>query len=175
MTVPNEPQAAAAALDELTLRAVILAAKRHANPRQVLRALLQATEDLTLCATVAWERRRAEGTTAERLHVELAKAQFLLSQASDRADILAGRLARIEPRRRPHYSPAFRFRILQHMRKYLLSADDTAAAFLVTAQTSTTGPTRSRRSPRPPPSAPPSPPRPPSAASPPPSAISSVR
>lgn len=137
MDAAHEAPAAPAAppADELTLRAVVLSAKRHPNPRQAQRALLQATEDLTLCAAAAWERRRAEGITAEKLHVDLARSQFLLAQANDRADILAARITRIEPRHRPHYTPHARYRILQHMRRYLLSVDETAAAFLVTPQT----------------------------------------
>jgi transposase InsO family protein len=132
---PADPPPPAPSVDEISLRAIIVAAKRRTNPRLLLRALLQASEDLTLCSTVAWERRRAQGTTAEKLHVELDRTLFLLAQANDRAEILAARLARIDPRHRPHYSPPLRYRILQHMRTYLLAVEETAAAFLVTGQT----------------------------------------
>jgi len=45
------------------------------------------------------------------------------------------RLARLEPRSRPRYSPELRFRILEHMRTYMLSVQETARRFLVTPQT----------------------------------------
>jgi transposase InsO family protein/septum formation topological specificity factor MinE len=114
---------------------VLASARRHPDERQAQRALLQATEDLTLCFTAAWERLRQEGTTAEQLFLELQKALFLLQEARDRLEILVARLAKLAARSRPHYSPELRFRILEHMRKYMLSAQETARRFLVTPQT----------------------------------------
>ena len=93
------------------------------NPK---RALLQATEDLTLCFTAACERLRQEGTTAEQLYLELQKARFLLQEARDRIDILVARLAKLAARSRPHDSPELRFRILEQMRSYMLSVQETA-------------------------------------------------
>ena len=121
--------------DDLALRAVLACARRRAAPRQAERALLQATEDLTLCSFAAWERQRSEGTTAERLFVELQKARFLLREARDHAQILAARLERVEPRRRRHYTPPLRFRILEHMKTYMLTVEEAARRFLVTPQT----------------------------------------
>ena len=121
--------------DDLALRAVLASARRHPDDRQAQRALLQATEDLTLCFTAAWERLRQQGTTAEQLLAELHKTLFLLQEALDRVEILVARLAKLEARSRPHYSPALRFRILEHMRRYMLSVQETARRFLVTPQT----------------------------------------
>ena len=121
--------------DDLMLRAVLGSARRHPDERQAQRALLQATEDLTLCFTTACERLRQEGTTAEQLYLELQKARFLLQEARDRIEILGARLAKLAARSRPHYSPELRFRILEHMRRYMLSVQETARRFLVTPQT----------------------------------------
>jgi transposase InsO family protein len=109
--------------------------KRHPDDRQAQRALLQATEELTLCFTAAWERLRQQGTTAEKLFLELRKTHFFLQETRDRVEILVARLERLEPRSRPHYSPQLRFRILEHMRTYMLSVQETARRFLVTPQT----------------------------------------
>ena len=121
--------------DDLALRAVISCTKRHGDERQAQRALLQATEDLTLCFTAACERLRQDGTTAQQLYLELQKTRFLLQEMRDRDEILVARLARLEPRSRPRYSPELRFRILEHMRTYMLSVQETARRFLVTPQT----------------------------------------
>ena len=120
--------------DDLALRAVVTTAKRRVDARYAQRVFLQATEDLTLCSVAAWERLRNQGTTAEQLFALLQQTRFLLDEARERADILASRLARIDPRHRPYYSPDQRFRILEHMRRFMLSAQDAAARFYVTAQ-----------------------------------------
>ena len=53
--------------DDLAMRAVLACARRRSDERRAERALLQATEDLTLCSVAAWERQRGQGTTAETL------------------------------------------------------------------------------------------------------------
>jgi len=121
--------------DDLALRAVLARARRRSDERHAERALLQATEDLTVCSAAAWERLRNSGATTERLFAELQHTRFLLREACDRAEILAARLERVEPRRRRHYTPPLRFRILEHRRTYLLSVEETARRFLVTPQT----------------------------------------
>ena len=131
MTTPPCPKAD----DDLALRAVMGAARTRPDDRRAERAFLQATQDLTLCGAAAWERMRQGGTTAEKLHVELQHTRFLLREARDHAEILAARLERVGPRRRPHYSPPLRFRILEHRKKYLLTVEETARRFLVTPQT----------------------------------------
>lgn len=132
---PSLPPSAVEADDDLAVRAVLLSARRRIDDRHAERAFLQATEDLTLCSAAAWERLRQNGTTGEQLFAENQKTLFLLQEALDRADILAARVAKLDPRRRPHYSPQLRFRILEHMRTYLLSVQDAATRFSVTPQT----------------------------------------
>jgi transposase InsO family protein len=134
-THPSPPPLPAEPEDDLPLRAVLTSARRRLDDRHAERAFLQATEDLTLCSVAAWERLRQNGTTAEQLLAQNQKSLFLLREALDRADILAARLAKLDARRRPHYSPELRFRILEHMRKFMLSVQDAAARFSVTPQT----------------------------------------
>ena len=56
--------------DDLALRAVLANARRGTDERRAERAFLQATRDLSVCSTAAWERARQNGTTAEQLFVE---------------------------------------------------------------------------------------------------------
>jgi hypothetical protein len=85
--------------DDLALRAVLACARRqHAGARHAERALLRATADLSVSSVAAWQRQRADGTTAEKLFVELQHTRFLLREARERAEILAARLERVEPR-----------------------------------------------------------------------------
>jgi transposase InsO family protein len=121
--------------EDLTMRAVVTCARRRRRERHAERALLEATEDLTLCCAAAWERLRQKGTTAEKLYVELQKARFLLHELRDRNDILGQYISQREARRRHRYSPGLRFRILEHMRKHMLSIKETARRFHVTDQT----------------------------------------
>lgn len=126
---PPEPE------DDLALRAVVACAKRRSDERQAERALLQATEDLTLCSAAAWEKQRGAGTTAEKLWVDLQHTQLLLREAREQIEILTARFQGVEPRRRRRYTPALRFRILEYKKKYMLSVEETARRFLVSPQT----------------------------------------
>ena len=121
--------------DDLALRAVFASARRRHDPRHAERVFLRAAKDLTLCSVAAWERLRNDGTTAEELFVELQQTRFLLREARDQMDILLARMNREEPRHRRHYTPPLRFRILEHQRVYMLSAEETARRFCVTPQT----------------------------------------
>jgi transposase InsO family protein len=134
-TLPTRSTRSPEPEDDLALRAVLACARRQGDQRQAERALLQATQDLAVCSCAAWEKQRSDGTTAETLFVELQQTRLLLREARERAEILAARLEKIGPRHRPYYTPALRFRILEHMKKYLLDVEETARRFLVTPQT----------------------------------------
>ena len=99
--------------DDLAMRAVLACARRRSDERRSERALLQATEDLTLCSAAAWEKQRSEGTTAEELWVELQHTRLLLREAREQIEVLTDRFERVEPRRRRRYTPPLRFRILE--------------------------------------------------------------
>jgi hypothetical protein len=53
----------------------------------------------------------------------------------EEADLLRARLEPLEPRRRRHYSPRQRFRILLFMKTYVMSVTETAGRFLVSTHT----------------------------------------
>jgi hypothetical protein len=61
--------------------------------------------------------------------------EVLLAQAHEEDDILRARLERLDPRRRRHYSPRQRFRILLFVKAYVMSVAETAHRFLVSTQT----------------------------------------
>jgi hypothetical protein len=98
------------------------------------RRLLAAAEALTLACLIAIGRLRERGGF-HRLAAD--HKRLLLENAELRAqiDILRSRLETIPARERPHYSPQARFLILEHMRTYLLSVEETARRFLITSQT----------------------------------------
>jgi putative transposase len=79
-----------------------------------------------------WRTSVADGRPRD---VEIALLKERLERVRSENDILRERLARIDPRRRPHYRPWERMRILWHQARYLLSLAATAKAFLVTVQT----------------------------------------
>jgi putative transposase len=116
-------------------RAVLTATRRKPLELQARRALLSACEDLTLCSLVALARLRDQPDAKAALLVRLREAETRRREAEGRADILPERLDRIDPRCRPHYSPEARFRILCHMRTYLVSVEETARRFQITPQT----------------------------------------
>jgi hypothetical protein len=107
-------------------RAVLTAARRKPLELQARKALLSASEDLTLCSLVALARLRDQPDAKAALLAGLRETEMRWREAEDRAQILAERLDRIEPRCRPHYCPETRFRILCHMRTYLLSVEEAA-------------------------------------------------
>jgi transposase InsO family protein len=133
--VASEPTAQPDAYDDLTLRAIDAYSRRHRLDAVARRALLQAIQDLTLCFVASWNELRQNGTTAEKLFADLAQTRFQLAELRDWAEILAACRAEIDPRRRNHYTPSLRFRILEHMRQYMLSIEQTAQRFVVTGQT----------------------------------------
>ena len=116
-------------------RAVLVAARRRQLDRKAQQALLSAFEHLATCCLAAMSRLMRQPDPSGRLMAKLLETRIALAEATERAQILAARLEKIEPRHRPHYSPQARFRILAHMRKYLLSVEDTARRFLLTEQT----------------------------------------
>jgi transposase InsO family protein len=120
---------------QLQDRAILAAARRKPLELQARRALLSACEDLTVCSVVAVARLREQPDAKATLLARLRETETKRREAEDRAEILAVRLDRIEPRSRPHYSPECRFRILCHMRTYLLSVEEAAYRFRITPQT----------------------------------------
>jgi putative transposase len=103
-------------------------------PAGAAHQLLAAAEALTLACLTSLERLRERGRLGrldadnKRLRLENAELRELIA-------IHRSRLEPIPPRQRPHYSPETRFRILQYMRTYLLSVEETARRCLLSGQT----------------------------------------
>jgi hypothetical protein len=118
-------------LDHAVLRA---AGSRHLD-RLAMRALLRANELLGLAIGIRLAKLRDSG---DRLAEVFAGAEVSAVQAhlfAEAADILRERWDRLPERRRPHYRPAQRFRILRIRRLLGLSAAETAQWFQVSSDT----------------------------------------
>jgi len=116
-------------------RAILTWSQRKRLDGQAQRALLSASQDLTVCCLASLGRLRQQGDALSRLMAECRRLRIKAAERDETISILRERLKRMEPRRRPHYSPEARFRILEHARKFLLSVEQAAARFLVTPQT----------------------------------------
>lgn len=66
---------------------------------------------------------------------EVAALHERLEKLREENELLRARLDRIDSRRRPHWEPWERLRILLHRARYGMSVDATARAFVVTGQT----------------------------------------
>src|SRR5262245_53532390 len=109
--------------------------KRKHLPSQTARALLSATEDLTVCALMAMARLRRFPDPLARVRAEVHRLRLDNARLASEADILRARLRRFPARERPHYSPSERFAIVDHMKAHLLSVEMAAERFVVTPQT----------------------------------------
>jgi putative transposase len=121
---------------EATLEDRALAAwmRRRLLPRPAAKALLAATESLTLACLAALNRLRESGELAS-LVAENRRLRVEIAELRSENEILRSRIERIPPHERPHYSPEARFEIVLHRHRFLLSVDETARRFLVTPQT----------------------------------------
>lgn len=113
---------------------VSIAKRRRFDPR-ALGALLKARELLALSLGLLLAKVREAADPVQSLMARIKELEVLLAQAKEEADILRARLERLEPRRRRHYSPHQRFRILLFMKTYVMSLAETARRFLVSTQT----------------------------------------
>jgi len=112
-------------------RVVVSIAKRRRFDPRALSALLKARELLALSLGLLLAKVRESADPAQGLTGRVKELELLLAQAREEADILRARLARLEPRKRRHYSPRQRFRILLFMKTYVISVAETARRFLV--------------------------------------------
>jgi hypothetical protein len=121
-------------------RVVVSIAKRRRFDPRALSALLKTRELLALSLGLLLAKVRETADPVQGLMARMKELELLLAQAREEADILRARLERLEPRRRRHYSPRQRFRILLFMKTYVMSVAETARRFLVSAQTSRRSP-----------------------------------
>jgi hypothetical protein len=106
---------------------VSLAKRRRFDPR-ALNALLKARELLALSLGLLLAKVRESADPIQSLMARVKELEVLLAQAHEEADILRARLARLNPRRRRHYSPRQRFRILLFMKTYVMSVAETCGS-----------------------------------------------
>jgi len=116
-------------------RVVVSIVKRRRFDPPTLSALLKARELLALSLGLLLAKVRETGDPVQGLMARIKELEVLRAQAREEADILRARLERLEPRRRRHYSPRQRFRILLFMKTYVMSVAETARRFLVSTQT----------------------------------------
>ena len=109
--------------------------RRHRHEKRLSRVLLKATR---LLSDVI--RRNIVGAdfgpdNESRLAAEIVELRTPLEAERQTNAILQARIDRIRPRRRPHYSPDARFRILALMNLLGVTVDDIAHRFRITATT----------------------------------------
>ena len=104
-------------------------------PRRALAALLQAEQSLSLALGLALARARQQADPVHALFLRVQTLEARLAALREENDILRQRLARERPRRRRHYSPPLRFRIVRLLRSEVLSLTEAAGRFLVSPQT----------------------------------------
>lgn len=112
---------------------------RRATPeaatRLALRATLNAAHLLGLAAGVHLRKLRAAKDPLIHAQARLEEAELRARLAWEVVDMLAGRFSRIPEKRRPHYTPAQRFRILEIRNLLGWNRHDTAHRFLVCLNT----------------------------------------
>jgi hypothetical protein len=91
-------------------------AKRRRFDQRTLSALIKARELLALSLGLLLAKVRETADPVQGLMARIKELEVLRAQAREEADILRARLERLEPRRRRHYSPRQRFRILLFMK-----------------------------------------------------------
>lgn len=107
----------------------------QATERLALRATLTASHLLGLATGAHLRVLRDQGDPLTILQARLEEAELKARLAWELAELLAARLAKLPERRRPFYSPAQRFRILEIKNLLAWSADETARVVLVCTNT----------------------------------------
>jgi DNA-binding transcriptional regulator YiaG len=100
-----------------------------------LPALLRATHLFGLALGSALGRLRESGATAAKLFEKAEESALLLRMMREAAGILGARSDKVPERRRPHYEPEQRFRILRIRSLLGLSQRETAGMFRVSKET----------------------------------------
>ena len=100
-----------------------------------VRAFLTAREHLSLALGEALAIARQMPDPLQQLHARVRELESRTVELRQWAEIVSDRLGSVPPRHRPHYRPEARFRVLEHMKAYGLTVEQTAARFQVTSQT----------------------------------------
>jgi hypothetical protein len=107
----------------------------EAVTRLAFRAALTAVHLLGLAAGTQLRQWRGSREPLSDLHARLQQAELQARLAWEVVEILSSRLAKIPDRRRPHYSPWHRFRILELKSLLGWSREVAAQVFLVCSNT----------------------------------------
>lgn len=107
----------------------------QAANRLAMAALLQAHSLLGLATGRHLREARAQEDPLRNLRARLEEAELKAQLAWEALHVVQARLAKIPERRRPHYSPAQRFRIIEIKRLLGWTHEETAATFLVCQNT----------------------------------------
>ena len=119
-------------LDDRVVRALI---RRRRFDNHALAALLRARELLALSLGLLLAKVRDTTDPVRLLMARVKELEAVVHQREEENEILRARLLRTPARRRRHFTPEQRFRILSFMRSHVLSIAETAERFLVSAST----------------------------------------
>ncbi|MDL1950166.1 hypothetical protein FBQ97_10180 [Acidobacteria bacterium ACD] len=121
--------------DGLSVRAVCAAARLGPLDLAALRALRRATQLFSVLLGLPLGQLRESLGSPVRAEARILELTFQLDLAWQAADLLAARLGKLPEHRRPQYTPEQRFAVLRVKDALLLSADETARRFALSAST----------------------------------------
>ena len=98
-------------------------------------ALFRAREMLLLAMASALVKLRESSDPLALLLSQIKEKDLRIRQLEQAVELLQARMNRIDSRRRKHYSPQERFRIILFKETYSLTVEATAQLFLISAQT----------------------------------------
>lgn len=103
--------------------------------KHVRSAFLHAISLASSALTVAWSRAATSGRPTKRLHAKLDRAKQEIALLKEELDLKDARWRRLDSRRRPHFSPTERMRVLQLRAARGWNLPDAAEHLLVKEQT----------------------------------------
>jgi putative transposase len=121
--------------DTLAERLFVRALERKPIDRLALRALMKAQRLLSLALAQRLAELRASQHGAEQALAGAHGNTILVHLLRETVDLLGARLDKLPERRRPHYTPVQRFRILKLIQLAVLSREEAAKLFRVAVNT----------------------------------------
>jgi putative transposase len=121
--------------DCLAERLFVRALERKPIDRLALRALMRAQRLLSLALGQRLLELRASPDGVERALAGIEASTVLVHLLREAADLLGARLDKLPARRRPHFTPVQRFRVLQLMQLAGLSLEEASKLFRVSIAT----------------------------------------
>lgn len=121
--------------DDLQVRAVCAAARLGTLDPAAFRALRRATQLFSVLLGLRLGQLRESLGSPVRAEARIFELTYQLDLAWQAADLLAARLRKLPEHRRPQYTPEQRFAIVRVKDALLLSAEETARRFALSAST----------------------------------------